>query len=198
MPQAVCPSNAAPSHSGEKRGVFICLQCTKNRPREEPVSVGGRGERIRTSDLSVPNAALYQAEPRPVINGAGGGSRTHMKLPSMVFETIASAIPPLRLVMPGCASLTNRNIPDGRYVVKSSFCYGCTNTDIIPNVPTRFQGDGTHTWAHTQRSRIPSSAISPGSCTRCLQVFLLVLSACTKCVERRTATPPSCAHVQCV
>ncbi len=26
---------------------------------------GGRGERIRTSDLSVPNAALYQAEPRP-------------------------------------------------------------------------------------------------------------------------------------
>ena len=25
----------------------------------------GRGERIRTSDLSDPNAALYQAEPRP-------------------------------------------------------------------------------------------------------------------------------------
>ena len=25
----------------------------------------GRGERIRTSDLCVPNAALYQAEPRP-------------------------------------------------------------------------------------------------------------------------------------
>ena len=25
----------------------------------------GRGERIRTSDLSVPNRALYQAEPRP-------------------------------------------------------------------------------------------------------------------------------------
>jgi hypothetical protein len=25
-----------------------------------------RGERIRTSDLSVPNRALYQAEPRPV------------------------------------------------------------------------------------------------------------------------------------
>ena len=24
-----------------------------------------RGERIRTSDLSVPNRALYQAEPRP-------------------------------------------------------------------------------------------------------------------------------------
>ena len=30
-----------------------------------PVLLGGRGERIRTSDLSVPNAALYQAEPRP-------------------------------------------------------------------------------------------------------------------------------------
>ena len=26
--------------------------------------------------------------------GAGGGSRTHMKLPSMDFESIASAIPP--------------------------------------------------------------------------------------------------------
>ena len=26
----------------------------------------GRGERIRTSDLTVPNRALYQAEPRPV------------------------------------------------------------------------------------------------------------------------------------
>jgi hypothetical protein len=26
-----------------------------------------RGERIRTSDLSVPNRALYQAEPRPEV-----------------------------------------------------------------------------------------------------------------------------------
>jgi hypothetical protein len=33
-------------------------------------SLGGRGERIRTSDLSVPNAALYQAEPRPDKVGA--------------------------------------------------------------------------------------------------------------------------------
>ncbi len=28
----------------------------------------GRGERIRTSDLTVPNRALYQAEPRPDIS----------------------------------------------------------------------------------------------------------------------------------
>ncbi len=61
----------------------------------------GRGERIRTSDLRVPNAALYQAEPRPdetarAANGAEGGTRTHMRLPSTVFETVASAIPPLR------------------------------------------------------------------------------------------------------
>jgi hypothetical protein len=70
----------------------------------------GRGERIRTSDLSVPNAALYQAEPRPEYDrdtlreepelslciGAEGGSRTHTRLPSTVFETVASAIPPLR------------------------------------------------------------------------------------------------------
>jgi hypothetical protein len=27
--------------------------------------INGRGERIRTSDLLVPNQALYQAEPRP-------------------------------------------------------------------------------------------------------------------------------------
>jgi hypothetical protein len=27
--------------------------------------LSGRGERIRTSDLTVPNRALYQAEPRP-------------------------------------------------------------------------------------------------------------------------------------
>ena len=58
---------------------------------------GGRGERIRTSDLSVPNAALYQAEPRPELKtGAEGGSRTHTRLPPAVFETAASAIPPLR------------------------------------------------------------------------------------------------------
>gem|GEM_PF-3151454 len=31
--------------------------------------INGRGERIRTSDLTVPNRALYQAEPRPDING---------------------------------------------------------------------------------------------------------------------------------
>ena len=29
------------------------------------VFVNGRGERIRTSDLSIPNRALYQTEPRP-------------------------------------------------------------------------------------------------------------------------------------
>ena len=29
------------------------------------LDLNGRGERIRTSDLTVPNRALYQAEPRP-------------------------------------------------------------------------------------------------------------------------------------
>ena len=53
-----------------------------------------------------------------------------MKLPSMVFETIASAIPPLRLVMPGCASLTNRNIPDACAIVKSSFVSRAGNTPL--------------------------------------------------------------------
>ena len=31
--------------------------------------LNGRGERIRTSDLTVPNRALYQAEPRPDEDG---------------------------------------------------------------------------------------------------------------------------------
>src|SRR5688572_19585040 len=31
-----------------------------------------RGARIRTGDLCVPNAALYQAEPRPVLHTADG------------------------------------------------------------------------------------------------------------------------------
>ena len=34
------------------------------RPRTEEIKIG-RGERIRTSGLLVPNQALYQAEPRP-------------------------------------------------------------------------------------------------------------------------------------
>ena len=33
------------------------------------ITKSGRGERIRTSDLTVPNRALYQAEPRPDVGG---------------------------------------------------------------------------------------------------------------------------------
>jgi hypothetical protein len=36
------------------------------------LEVIGRGERIRTSDLTVPNRALYQAEPRPDVHGMIG------------------------------------------------------------------------------------------------------------------------------
>ena len=32
------------------------------------LEINGRGERIRTSDLTVPNRALYQAEPRPDVS----------------------------------------------------------------------------------------------------------------------------------
>ena len=42
---------------------------TNEERRPFPIAVifdlNGRGERIRTSDLTVPNRALYQAEPRP-------------------------------------------------------------------------------------------------------------------------------------
>jgi hypothetical protein len=42
-------------------------QKRNGRQRWQPSTFefSGRGERIRTSDLSVPNRALYQAEPRP-------------------------------------------------------------------------------------------------------------------------------------
>ncbi len=44
-----------------------------------PLKENGRGDWIRTSDLLVPNQALYQTEPRPdtgaayTTNGGGGG-----------------------------------------------------------------------------------------------------------------------------
>jgi hypothetical protein len=39
-----------------------------------------RGERIRTSDLSVPNRALYQAEPRPA------KKNSHCKQPTRIGQ----------------------------------------------------------------------------------------------------------------
>ena len=46
-----CKENAAAA--GDSRNLFLLF------------ALNGRGERIRTSDLTVPNRALYQAEPRP-------------------------------------------------------------------------------------------------------------------------------------
>jgi hypothetical protein len=43
------------------------------RSRRFP-QVNGRGDWIRTNDLSVPNRALYQAEPRPVMNAYHSGA----------------------------------------------------------------------------------------------------------------------------
>jgi hypothetical protein len=48
----------------------IWTRAKKKLPSWQPevivlIEVFGRGERIRTSDLTVPNRALYQAEPRP-------------------------------------------------------------------------------------------------------------------------------------
>ena len=40
----------------------------------------GRGERIRTSDLTVPNRALYQAEPRPDVSWMIGKQTLPVKL----------------------------------------------------------------------------------------------------------------------
>ena len=41
------------------------VRVTSRFSSEFVIEVGGRGDWIRTSDLSVPNRALYQAEPRP-------------------------------------------------------------------------------------------------------------------------------------
>ncbi len=45
-----------------------CVEKQKGLPASclQPLEFAGRDERIRTSGLSVPNAALYQAEPHPV------------------------------------------------------------------------------------------------------------------------------------
>jgi hypothetical protein len=39
----------------------------------------GRGERIRTFDLCVPNAALYQAEPHPAYQAREGNPHAHRR-----------------------------------------------------------------------------------------------------------------------
>ena len=52
--QKICPQNG---HADEGLTTYVV----------DDFELTGRGERIRTSDLTVPNRALYQAEPRPDI-----------------------------------------------------------------------------------------------------------------------------------
>src|SRR6185436_9997331 len=47
------------------RAVFAVQSKKRHFEKQRFSMIFGRGERIRTSDLSVPNRALYQAEPRP-------------------------------------------------------------------------------------------------------------------------------------
>ncbi len=54
-----------------------------------------RGERIRTSDLSVPNRALYQAEPRPA------KKNSHCKQPTPIGQNYFSNTP---LQIANCAN----------------------------------------------------------------------------------------------
>ena len=60
------------------------------------IEVNGRGERIRTSGLLVPNQALYQAEPRPDEEKASGTG--HGKLSGGPFGKLLTlaqySIPP--------------------------------------------------------------------------------------------------------
>ena len=53
------------------------------------LDVIGRGERIRTSDLTVPNRALYQAEPRPDVRWMIGEGGEGVKSPYSIFTALA-------------------------------------------------------------------------------------------------------------
>ena len=52
------PRKSATRKKGASKGAHCDLVANQK-------AKGGRGDWIRTSDLSVPNRALYQAEPRP-------------------------------------------------------------------------------------------------------------------------------------
>ena len=63
-----------------------CHPCVRNGPEGD-----GRGEWIRTTDPSVPNRVLYQAEPRPDrrkvrLTDRGPGSRTRETLSYPSFQ----------------------------------------------------------------------------------------------------------------
>jgi hypothetical protein len=46
---------------------------------EKPNEINGRGDRIRTCDIYVPNVALYQSELRPVREAASPGRAVYYK-----------------------------------------------------------------------------------------------------------------------
>src|SRR6266850_662365 len=53
-----------------RQNLWVSVIDTQNGKPQFFCGDSGRGERIRTSDLSVPNRALYQAEPRPELKQA--------------------------------------------------------------------------------------------------------------------------------
>jgi hypothetical protein len=68
----------------------------------------GRGERIRTSGLCVPNAALYQAEPHPVpsfIKTKNGELFKHARLLLAVALLLTNVRRPLVIAMLAVAIL---------------------------------------------------------------------------------------------
>ncbi len=65
------------------------------RAREPPTWAGWSA--IGTRRKNRPRQLTYAAANLNLITGAEGGIRTPMRLPSTVFETVASAVPPLRL-----------------------------------------------------------------------------------------------------
>ncbi len=57
------------------------MQKKNSKPFDLLFLENGRGERIRTSGLTVPNGALYQTEPRPVnSNQSVGHCPNYVKL----------------------------------------------------------------------------------------------------------------------
>src|SRR5271155_3711936 len=72
-----------------------------------PKEIFGRGERIRTSGLLVPNQALYQAEPRPEAFSLAGCNRI-VQAASIKSVNELRELPSVHEVMTQLGDLTDR------------------------------------------------------------------------------------------
>ena len=73
------------ARKGQEKGKVVFRGLQRLKPRFQVIDFKeefGRGEWIRTTDLLVPNQALYQAEPRPEVSILVGCALRHKRVPS--------------------------------------------------------------------------------------------------------------------